>query len=375
MSGCVKLPEQQNSAWPWEYGRGQGEPNIPDHFSFRAGVANFDEPPRAVKPIIPEAIGSPAPEVRPVTTTSAVVKTETSAERGVEADKVVATPNKDYDFRVGEKHSSSALLQPLNTYNASKDITAFNNGCAPVSVVIDIDRSTSQNTSANKSLPYYAVVPANTDNSVVRLSPQQSGAPFSFRYSYQWIIGDYTARHNCPEHYRLPFDEKVRAYAQVNDAKNSSPYTRYAVIFSLPKGTPVLAARKGTVVRSHPDGKIDILHEDATIGTYSHLETIARNMTVGKTVTTGDIIGIAGAAENNKDAYMQLAVWRPEQRTSTTLLVSAQQIGFDAVSFPLPFSDMDSDKGKVLAESQPVSRGKLPALNKQSKRKPKAANP
>lgn len=375
MSGCVKLPEQQKTAWPWEYGRGQGEPNIPDHFAFRAGIANFGDQPRAVKPVTPEAIGSPTPEVRPASTTPPAIKTETPAERSEQADKVAGTPKKNYDFRVGEKISSSALLQALNNYNASKDITAFNNGNAPVSVVIDIDRSTSQNTSANKTLPYYAVVPANSDNSLVQLSPQQSGAPFSFRYRYQWIIGDYTARHNCPEQYRFPFAEKVRAFAHVNDAKNSPPDTRYAVTFTLPKGTPVLAARKGTVVRCHPDGKIDILHEDATIGTYSHLESIARNMTVGRTVTTVDIIGIAGTAEDNKDAYLQLAVWRPEPRTTTTLLTSTQQMGFDTVSFPLPFRSMASDKGKVLTESQPVTSGKLPALNKQAKKKPKAVNP
>ena len=374
MSGCVKLPDQQTSAWPWEYGRGQGDPNLPDFIAFRGGVANFDEPPRAVKPITPEAIGLPIPESPPVITTSPAVKAEVAAAKVREADTVAAIPNKDYDFRVGEKISSSALLQAFNTDNSSKEFFAYNNGGAPVSVVIDIDRGASQNASANKPLPHYAVVPAHTDDSLVELSPQKSGAHLSFRYSYQWTIGDYTARHNCPEQYRFPFDKKVRAYAQVGDAKNSSPYSRYAVVFSLPKGTSVLAARKGTVVRIHPDGKFDILHEDSTIGTYSHLETVAQNMKVGKIVTTEDIIGIAGSAENNKDAYMQITVWRPEPLTSSTLSVSTQQIGFDAVSFPLPFSANVADKGKVLVESQWLSSGQPPAVNKLQKRKPKTVS-
>jgi len=371
MSGCVKLPDQQTSAWPWEYGRGQGEPNLPDFIAFRGGVANFDEPPRAVKPITPEAIGLPIPESPPVTTSSPAVKAEVIAAKVREAETVAAIPNKDYDFRVGEKISSSALLQAFNTGNSDKEFIAYNNGGAPVSVVIDIDKSASKNASANKPLPHYAVVPAHTDDSLIQLSPQKSGAHISFRYSYQWTIGDYTARHNCPEQYRFPFGKKVRAYAQVSDAKNSSPYSRYAVVFSLPKGTPVLAARKGTVVRIHPEGKIDILHEDATIGTYSHLETIAKNMTVGKAVSTEDIIGIAGTAENNNDAYMQLTVWRPEPPRSTALLISTQEIGFDTVSFPLSFSATASDKGKVLVESQWLSSGQSPAIKKQPKRKSK----
>ena len=374
-SGCVKLPEQQKTAWPWEYGRGQGEPNIPDHFAFRAGIANFGEQPRAVKPATPEGIGSPELEARPDSTTPPVVKTGTPAESSEQAEKVAGTPNKNYDFKVGEKISSPDLLQALNNYNTGKVISAFNNGNAPVSVVIDIDKSTSQNTPANKTLPYYAVVPANSDISLVQQSSKQSGTPSSFRYRYQWIIGDYTARHNCPEQYRFPFDEKLRAFAHVSDAKTAPPDTRYVVTFTLPKGTPVLAARKGTVVRSHPDGKIDILHEDATIGTYSHLESIARNMTVGRSVSTGDIIGIAGTAADNKDAYLQLAVWRPEPRKTTTLLARTQEMGFDTVSFPLPFRSLAYAKVKVLTESQQVTSGKLPALNKQSKRKPKAVNP
>jgi hypothetical protein len=375
MAGCVKLPEQQTSAWPWEYGRGQGEPDIPDFIAFRGGVANFDEPPRAVKPITPEVAGAPSPEALPATTTSPAVKTEAIPEKAIEPEPGAAMPNKDYDFRVAEKISVSALLQVYNSDNPRKDITAYNNGGAPVSVVIDIERGTAQNASADKPLPYYAVVPAHTDDSLIQLSPQKRGAPISFRYSYQWNIGDYTARHNCPEQYRFPFNKKVRAYAYVSDAKTASPSSRYAVVFTLPKGTPVLAARKGIVMRTHPEGKIDILHEDATIGTYSHLETVAQNMTIGKTVATEEIIGIAGTAENNKDAYIQLTVWRPEPLTSSTSPVSTQQIGFDAVSFPLPFSATPSDHGRVLVENQSISSGQLPAVKKQPKRKHTPVNP
>ena len=144
---------------------------------------------------------------------------------------------------------------------------------------------------------------------------------------------------------------------------------------ALPKGTPVLAARKGTVVRVHLDGRIDILHEDATIGTYSHLETLARNLTVGKTVTTDDVLGIAGPAESKTDAYLQLVVWRPEPRPTATLVASTQEMGFDSVSFPLPFSATASDPGKVLTKSQPVVRSTVPALSKLAHRKPKTVHP
>jgi len=66
------------------------------------------------------------------------------------------------------------------------------------------------------------------------------------------------------------------------------------VVFSVPKKTPVLAARKGVVIQISPNGKVDILHDDATIGTYFHLERINEYVVVGKAVTTDDVIGIAG---------------------------------------------------------------------------------
>jgi murein DD-endopeptidase MepM/ murein hydrolase activator NlpD len=193
--------------------------------------------------------------------------------------------------------------------------------------------------------------------------------PFKYRFSYQWTIGDYTAHHNCPENYRYPFGPKIRAFASVSDDKNATAYTRHAIIFSLPEETPVLAARKGTVIRITPGDKLDILHEDSTIGTYSHLEKIAGNIAVGNAVSTGDVLGIAARAENTKEAYLQLTVWRPEPLKNDELLTNARQTGFDAVSLPLAFSITDSDKGNVLTRSQPVSRVKLPASTKQTKRK------
>jgi len=81
------------------------------------------------------------------------------------------------------------------------------------------------------------------------------------------------------------------------------------------------------------------------------------------------VLGIAGTAEENNDAYLQLAVWRPEPAPSDAMQASSQRIGFVAASFPLAFSSADSGNGKVLTKSQPVSRGKLPRASKQSKRK------
>jgi hypothetical protein len=191
---------------------------------------------------------------------------------------------------------------------------------------------------------------------------------FDVRYRSVWSIGDYTAAHDCPEQYRFPFDERIRAFASLTNPADATPYTRNALIFSVPKGTPVLAARKGVVVQIAPD-RIDILHEDSTIGTYYHLERIGEHAAVGKTVSTEDIIGIAGRSEDNRDAYLQLAVWRPEPTTGDQVRPGFQRIGFEPVSFPLAFTVAGSHKGNVLTRNQPVSRGTMQASGKRSKRR------
>jgi len=365
--GCASLPEKEKGIWPWEYGRGQGEPNTGDYAAFSAGVAKFGEPPKAVKPIKPESVEPPPPDVLPVAETFAT-KTEPPAVNQQRTHKANGNKKNGYDFTLSEIKSTAANLL-LNTGSPAYDIKAFNYGNAPVSVAITIDTGSTQNASADKTLPYYAVVPAHSDQALVQLSAKMKEQGFEFRCNSSWSIGDYTAVHFCPEQYRFPFSEKIQAYASVSNPADSTPYTRNAVVFSMPKGTPVLAARKGVVVQIGSDDKIDILHEDSTIGTYYHLEKISDYVVVGKTITTDDVIGIAGISENKKDAYIQLIVWRPEPKPSDSLLISSQQLGFDAVSYPLAFKSARFDKGRILTKNQPVSRDKLSPPSKQTKRK------
>jgi hypothetical protein len=203
----------------------------------------------------------------------------------------------------------------------------------------------------------------------VHVSTKIKNEAYRFGYTCSWSIGDYAARHQCPEHYRFPFGDTVRAFAVVSDAAGSTPNTRYAVIFSLPAGTSVLAARNGTVVQiSTYDDKIDILHDDATIASYNHLGGIGGGVVVGKVVSAGDVIGIAGTADNSKDAYMQLTVWRPNPRPSTTLTANGLNPGYDLVSFPLEFRSTDSSGCRVLTQNQWLSSNRTAEVKKKGKR-------
>jgi len=362
--GCTTLPEQKD-VWPWEYGRGQGEPNTGDYAAFRAGIANFGEPPKTVRPV---SI-TPHPAEQQSAAISPAADTEPPAV-GVQRKEKATSGKKDgYDFSVSTRKSLVVDNLLLDSGRPAYDMIAANEGNAPVSVAIQLNTSASQNVTSDKPLPCSAVVPPHSERTLLQFSAKNRKQGFNFSYNTSWSIGDYTAVHNCPEQYLFPFGEKVRALASVAATSDDSPFTRNAVVFSVPKNTPVLAARKGVVIQISPNGKVDILHEDATIATYHHLERINEYVAVGTTVTTDDIIGIAATGGTNTDAFIQLTVWRPQAQASEHLQAGSQRTGFEAVSFPLAFKSAGAGNGKVLTKNQPVSRGALGLSKKQAKRR------
>lgn len=365
--GCTTLPEQKN-IWPWEYGRGQGEPNTGDYATFRAGIANFSEPPKKVTPVKPESI-TPHPAEQQSAAIPPAAKTEPSAVGDQRKEKATRGTNEGYNFSVHTRKNLIVDSLLLDNGSATYDIIAANDGNAPVAVAINLESGASHNITSDHPLPYSDVVPAHTERTLMQLSAKNKQQGFIFSYNTSWSLGDYNAIHNCPEQYLIPFSEKIRAFASVSNTAEDSPYTRYAVIFSVPKKTPVLPARKGVVVQISPNGKVDILHEDATIGTYYHLERINDYVVVGKAVTTDDIIGIAATSDNDTMAFIQLAVWRPEPQSSEHLQAGTQLIRFEGSSFPLAFKSAGAEKAKVLAKNQPVSRGALHSSKKQVKRR------
>ena len=369
MSGCVSGPLPDKAAWPWEHAKDTGNDKTGGYLTIRGNVANFDEAPKAVKPVSPEDLKPHSP---PALETP-LAKTQppaplTESENG--SGKFKDSAKREYDFTVRDIKTAPPSYLPTDAVRAAYDITAFNHGNAPVSVAIGIDPASSQNIATDKTLPLNAVVTPDSDQALVRIGPKMKNEAYNFRYAYSWNIGDYTAIHNCPEHYRFPFGNDVKAFASVSGNANTSTYTRYAVIFSMPAGTPVLAARKGIVVKIKTDN-VDILHDDSTIASYSHLGKISDSIVTGKAVTTEDVIGEVGTTGGQKEGFIQLTVWRPEPRSAASVKTVSQSAGFDFVSFPLEFCGNGSSECRVITQNQKVSRNMMTDLKKQGKRKSK----
>lgn len=367
--GCAGGPQQQRGSWPWEYTRENGRYPTGDYVAVSGPVATLGGAPKAVKPIPLESLAPPVPGAPAAMPPSSLAPQDAKPGTGA----VAGAAKRGYDFTVNETKIAPPSYLPVGSVREAYDIIASNRGNAPVSVTIGSDPGASLNMATDKALPLTAVVPPHTDRTLVHVSVKVKNEAYRFGYTCSWSIGDHDARHQCPERYRFPFGDKVRAFAGVSDAVDSTPYTRYAVIFSLPAPSPVLTARKGTVVRIAPDDKIDILHDDATIATYSHLGKIAEGVVVGKALAAGDVVGTAGAADNRGVAFFQLTVWRPEPRPSASTAVQGPNPGYDLVSFPLEFCTTDSGGCRVLTRSQWVTGSKAASVKKQGKRGTKPA--
>lgn len=351
LSACVSGPVPEKASWPWEYGKEFGTNQTGDYITIRGNVANFDKAPKAEKPVNLAALNpSAASTPEPATTTPTPSLPPTTAKPST------TEPQNGYDFTVHDVTITPALsMNPVRTY----EIIACNHGNAPVSVTIGIDSTTSHNIATDKTLPFSAVVPPNTDQVLARVWPRNDRERFNFRYPHSWNIGDYRAAHTCPEHYRFPFGGDVQAFAQVNNDVNASAFNRHAVIFVMPAATPVLAARKGIVVRTETD-KVDILHDDKTIATYGHLGRISRGLRAGKAVAAGDSLGMVGTAADLKEGYMQLTVWRPKQAPVTSIKNADRRITLDSVSFPLEFCFKGSGDCRVITHNQRIPGQKGP---------------
>lgn len=359
-SGCVTGSSQLHRAWPWSYDNDYDQQQTGNHISVSGDVATFGDAPSAAKPVAQEALSPPTPDSKLHSDMSASPLPSSLSPAGATG----ASDGKaaEYDFRVADAKSERSSYLPEELVHSGKDITAANHGNAPVTVQVEINADASHNVRTDRSLPLVAVLGPNTDQQLVHIEPESRNTGYKFNYRYSWSLGDYTAKHNCPEGYLLPFKEGVSAYVSVSEDKESTPYTRYAVGFSLPAGTPVLAARKGTVVRIKND-RIDVLHDDATIGTYCSMGSAAKEVVVGKTVTAGDILGEAQGSE--RGAYVQLTVWRPQ--------LTPTEKGFEPGSFQLQFCSTGSNSCRVFNHDEALSADS-PLKKRIKTRKKKAAS-
>jgi Peptidase family M23/Domain of unknown function (DUF4124) len=179
-------------------------------------------------------------------------------------------------------------------------------------------------------------------------APHVSGAG-RLRYTWTFALGSPQAVHNPPRPYRAPFavgETFTVTQAYPSRVTHVTPDSVYAVDFALPDGTPVYAAREGTVINVRHDSfrgaplpamfdqanLIEILHDDGTIGVYGHLHWDSIRVHIGQRVARGEYIANSGNTGFTTGPHLHFAVWRNAGAADVSIPVQFTGIGGVGVS-------------------------------------------
>ena len=222
----------------------------------------------------------------------------------------------DYPFRLVTKN-----------LGAEQELVAENDGPASITVFITL---TGENFASDRNWPATVVVPPQTALPVGRVfSADKSAGGYNFLFRYSHHFGRLDASHDAGAVYRLPFQEGhgypvTQAYGGRLTSHNNRE-NLYAVDFSMPVGTPIMASRGGVVVDStvrHKEGGFDmrfidkantvaIMHDDGTVAEYAHLAHGSEVVRLGQRVAAGDHIGFSGNTGYSSGPHLHFIVSRP----------------------------------------------------------------
>jgi murein DD-endopeptidase MepM/ murein hydrolase activator NlpD len=184
-------------------------------------------------------------------------------------------------------------------------------------VTITVELTTQDNLRANKPMPATIVIPPKKEKMpLVQLMQADRNKGWRYAHTFSWTAGAAGAKHDDKTVYTLPF-EPGHSYRCTFAYDESN-----ATVFALPEGEKICAARDGKVVRvveHHTDGgegggakenvnHVYVLHKDQTIGRYASFKTDGVDVSVGKQVKAGDVLGTAGASGAAKNAYVRFEI-------------------------------------------------------------------
>lgn len=123
--------------------------------------------------------------------------------------------------------------------------------------------------------------------------------------------------------YALPYKTGTSHFIVQGYYSAYSHKNRAAIDFKMKRGTPILAARSGLVVRMKEDGEkgglnkkyrqdgnlIVIQHEDGTRAGYWHLQKNGVLVNLGDTVQQGQVIGLSGKTGYAALPHLHFLVW------------------------------------------------------------------
>lgn len=177
-------------------------------------------------------------------------------------------------------------------------------------------------------LPVRVIGPSTEAGAVPVAAWRQSEAGrATFQLTFQAALGDMGAHHNDGYRYALPWPAPLTFKVGQGWNGGRSHQGIYAIDVGMPEGTPVLAAREGTVVATHTSATghgtepawgdprrtnfVIVQHPDRTLARYLHLQPGGAVVPVGRSVARGELIGLSGNTGRSSAPHLHFEVYRP----------------------------------------------------------------
>ena len=232
-------------------------------------------------------------------------------------------------------------------------LVAVNGGPATMTLSAQIK---GDNFRSDRSWPLTAVIRPNSSQKIARVFAATSGLAYQFSTRFSNYYGDLTTAPDLSVGYRLPFaDGLIFPVGQAFGGEittHTEADSRYAVDFTMPEKTKIVAARGGTVIEVQdgftiggqtPDlldkaNSIAIIHADGSVAHYLHLMPQGVLVREGQTVLVGQHIGYSGNTGYSSGPHLHFSVTRAVLKPDYTISAESVPVTFYAFNPPVRFS-------------------------------------
>jgi murein DD-endopeptidase MepM/ murein hydrolase activator NlpD len=234
--------------------------------------------------------------------------------------------------RMVERLDNQVKLE-TKKHEAGETLLVRNDLYAPVQVELRLEQLANVVGAPNKPISW--VLPPRSQIRLVTLTAQDAGKPLRYTPKLRYAMGDPRLL-PTQKSYPLPWRGGPFRLTQGANGQYShfTPKGRYAMDIAMPEGTPIVAARGGTVVKTenqqsgrgnNPSGNyVRILHDDGTMGVYLHLMKGSVAVSEGSRVSAGSLLARSGNTGNSTGPHLHFVVQR--------------NVGLSLESIPLDFA-------------------------------------
>lgn len=254
----------------------------------------------------------------------------------------------DVESRELKKREPDSIVDVDHSFaNETATLTARNDFFAPTELRIKFT-DTRDLVLPDADHPLTWVLPPRSETVLLQMPMTEGAVQPALEYQYRYMPGDPRASHEASQPYRAPFAMSTNhriTQAFPDGRTHATPDSFYAVDFSMPIGTDIVAAREGVVFavastnfRSGLNPEIDgpaanvvrILHDDGTYAIYAHLNTNSIRVEPGDYVKRGQYIADSGNTGFSSGPHLHFAV--------------VKNIGLSIASVPITFLGPNSQE-------------------------------